>query len=650
MTDFARGRANDATGDADGAPSAADRLAAAPAAKRDAPDAARLLLDAHHDIHELIAHEAPLSRVLAELVLGVERQSDGMLGSILLLDREHGTLHHGAAPSLPPGYVAALDGSRIGPSSGSCGSAAHSGEEVIVSDVEQDPRWRDYRSLARTYGLRACWAVPVNNAADRVVGTFALYYSEPRAPRAEELLLIRRASRLAAIAIERNRASSELRRLATHDILTDLPNRTLLIDRLTHALARSLRNGTEVAVVFSDLDEFTLLNESLGHEAGDWVLRQVAQRLSAAVRPGDTVARFGGDKFVVVADGMSGATAHRLAERLHAALRPPLLHPSEGELTVSATLGVALANAHTFPSDALRRADSALYDAKRSGAATRLYSAELRRRATEQLQLHGALRRALQRDELRLAYQPVTDLASGEVVAVEALTRWTSPQLGSVSPARFIPAAEETGLIAELGQWALETAAAQGRAWVDAGLPVAVAVNLSSRQLLDPTLAERVERTLSAAGLEPTMLVIEVTETALIEHDVQAAQSLGALSALGVHVALDDFGTGYSSFARLRRLPIEIVKIDREFVAGLGVDPDANAIVTAIVALAEALGLLVTAEGVETEQQLEQLRALGCAYVQGFLLGRPQPAAETTALLSADRARLARGSADADGG
>ncbi|HEY4279571.1 MAG TPA: EAL domain-containing protein [Conexibacter sp.] len=625
MTDFARGGANE-------------------------QDPTRLLLDAHHDVHELIAHEAPLSRVLAELVLGIERQSNGMLGSILLLDASDGTLHHGAAPSLPPGYTSALDGSKIGPDEGSCGSAAFTAGEVIVNDIDRDPRWRRYRELAREHGLRACWSVPVVNASEEVLGTFALYYAEPRAPRGEELLLLRRASRLAAIAIERTRTSSELKRLATHDMLTDLPNRTLLIDRLTHALARSLRHGGEVAVIFCDLDDFTLLNESLGHELGDWVLCHVAQRLSGAVRPGDTVARFGADKFVVVADGMNAGTAHTLADRLHAALQPPLVHPHEGELTVSATLGVALANAHTFPSDALRRADSALYDAKRSGVPTRLYSAELRRRATEQLQLHGALRRALQRDELRLAYQPVIELASGDVIAVEALMRWDNPQLGSVSPARFIPAAEETGLIVELGDWALETAAAQARAWSDAGVPVAVAVNISSRQLVDPALARRVEATLARVGLDPRSLIVEVTETALIEQDVQAAASLEALNALGAHVALDDFGTGYSSFARLRRLPIEVVKIDREFVSGLGVDPDASAIVTAMVALAQALDLVVTAEGVETEAQLEQLRALGCTCVQGYLLGRPQSAAKTTELLHAHRAQQARQAPRADTG
>nr|WP_246344772.1 EAL domain-containing protein [Conexibacter arvalis] len=580
-----------------------------------------------------MVHEAPLSQVLSELVLAVERQSDGLLGSLLLFDAERRTLHHGAAPNLPREYVEAVDGARVGPDVGSCGSAAHHGREVIVVDIERDDRWRAFRDLARVHGLGACWSVPVLDAGGAVLGTFAFYCRSPRAPSNAELLLVRQASRLAALAIERHRAHAELRRLATRDQLTDLPNRALLLDRLIHTLARSLRTGSEVAVVCLDVDDFTLFNDSMGHEMGDWVLRQVAQRLSTTVRPGDTVARFGGDEFVIVADGVDAGGARRLADRLHAALVAPLVHPDGSEHVVSATLGVALARAGSVAADAIRRADSALYDAKRTGVPTRLYSSELRRRATAQLQLHGALRRALAREEMHLAYQPVLDLVDGGIVAFEALMRWDNPQLGRVPPSRFIPAAEETGLIIELGDWALAAAAAQGRRWADLGAPVAVAVNISSRQLADAALPARVERIVADAGLDPEYLVIEITETALIEHDEQAARSLSALSDLGAAIALDDFGTGYSSFARLRRLPIGIIKIDREFVAGLGADPDADAIVTAMVGLAQGLGLLVTAEGVETPEQLSALSELGCTHVQGHLLGRPQSAAEATRTL-----------------
>ncbi|MDO8184151.1 EAL domain-containing protein [Conexibacter sp. JD483] len=599
---------------------------------------AQHLLAAHHEVHELMLAEAPLGEVLTRLVRGIERHADGMIGTVLLFDAETRTLGHCAAPSLPRSYVEGIDGSVVGPEVGSCGAAAYHGREVIVDDIEHDPRWRAFRQLARDHSLRACWSAPVLDASGEVLGTFALYYDAPRKPSAGELRLIRQSSRLAAVAIERHRVHAELKRLATRDTLTGLPNRALLVDRLTQALARSQRTGSEIAVVFCDLDDFKLVNDSLGHELGDWVLREVAGRLAAAVRPGDTVARFGGDEFVVVADGITAGGALRLAQRLHGALDAPFVHPASGEHAVGTTLGIALADAGVSAEEAIRRADNALYDAKRAGVPTRVYSHELHQRANERLKLHGELRRALAREQLRLLYQPVFDLASDRVVAFEALMRWDNPQLGSVSPARFIPAAEQTGLIVELGEWALRTAAAQARRWAEQGTPVTVAVNLSARQLLDPELPARVERALAATELSAELLIVEVTETALLDHDVLAARSLAALAALGVHIALDDFGTGYSSFGRLRRLPIDAIKIDREFVAGLGVDPDANAIVTAIVGLARGLDLLVTAEGVETPEQLELLREQGVTHVQGFHLGRPQDPAAAGALLRRDGA------------
>ncbi len=598
---------------------------------------AHQLLAAHYEVHELMLTEAPLEQVLTRLVQAIERNADGMIGTVLLFDPATNTLRHGAAPSLPRSYVDGIDGHPVGPDVGSCGTAVHTGREVIVADIEHDPRWREFRLLARDHGLRACWSVPVLDAAGTVLGTFALYYDAPRTPRSGELRLIRQSSRLAAIAIERHRAHAELKRLATRDTLTELPNRALLVDRLTLALARSERTGSEVAVVFCDLDDFKLVNDSLGHELGDWVLREVGGRLADAVRPGDTVARFGGDEFVVVADGITAGGARRLAERLHGALEAPFVHPESGEHRVGTTLGIALAGAGVSAEEAIRRADNALYDAKRAGVPTRLYSDELHARATARMQLHGALRRALARDELRLHYQPIVDLAGERIVTFEALMRWENPQLGCVPPSRFIPAAEQTGLIVELGDWALQTAAAQARCWLEQGTPAVVAVNLSARQLLDPELPARVERVLAASELPAELLTVEVTETALLEHDVLAARSLAALAALGVHAALDDFGTGYSSFARLRRLPIDAIKIDREFVAGLGVDPDANAIVTAILGLAHGLGVRVTAEGVETPEQLELLRAHGVTLVQGFHLGRPQDAAAAGAVAAPGR-------------
>jgi diguanylate cyclase (GGDEF)-like protein len=591
------------------------------------------LLDAHTRVHELMAREAPLADVLAELVRGIESQSDGMLGSVLLLDPDGLTLRHGAAPSLPGAYRRAIDGVPVGPDIGSCGSAAHSGREVFVSDIAGDPRWRDYRGVALENDLQACWSVPVLNAGGAVLGTFALYYGAPRSPTPCEVQLIRQASRLAAIAIERHRAHEQLRRLASRDSLTGLPNRAQLMAGLAEALARCSRLPGEevdqVAVLFCDLDRLNHVNESMGHEVGDWMLGEVAGRLAASVRPGDTVARFGGDEFVVVAEHVTSRSAAALAARIHGALAPPLMHEQSGEHSVSATIGFALVGAGASAADAIRSADSALYDAKRKRLATGVYTAALRQRATAQLRLDSALRGAIEREELHLAYQPIVRLADDRTVAVEALLRWNHPELGAVSPGDFIAAAEETGMILRLGDWVLTRAAAEARAWnAPCAEPLRVSVNVSARQLADRTLPDRVERILAAESLDPALLVLEVTETALVEHDVLAAESLSRLHELGVRIALDDFGTGYSSFGRLRRLPIDAIKIDREFTAGLGTDRDATAIVTAMIGLAHGLDLSVTAEGVETAAQLGALRRLGCTHVQGFGIARPQPAAD----------------------
>lgn len=598
---------------------------------------ARHLLDVHALVHELMVREAPLSEVLAAIVRGIEGQTDGMRGSVLLLDPKAGTLRHGAAPHLPPAYCAAIDGIAAGPGVGSCGTAAHTGEEVIAADIGRDPRWRDFRALAAEHGLGACWSVPIRDAGDAVLGTFALYASQPRAPREGELELIRRAGKLAAIAIERHRATEQLRRLATRDLLTGLPNRALLEDRLAQAIARCARSERAVAVVCADLDRFKLVNDSLGHEAGDWLLREVAQRLACAMRPGDTVARFGADEFVIVAEGMTLPDARRLASRLHEVVRPPFHHRDRGEHRITISLGISLAGYGDDPQEALRRAGSALYEAKRNGVATRLYSAELRRRATDQLRLDAALRGALERDELALHYQPIVCLADGRTTGYEALMRWRHPELGEVPPGRFIPLAEEHGLILAMGDWALATAAAQARTWSDRGLGARIAVNVSGRQLADPQLPARFERILAAAGAEPGALLLEVTETALIEHDRRAAASLHALAHLGLSITLDDFGTGYASFSHLRSLPIDIVKIDREFIAGLGVEDDATAIVAAIIGLAGGLGLEVVAEGVETSAQRDLLRELGCTSGQGYLWARPLPAEQVVGWSAAGR-------------
>jgi diguanylate cyclase (GGDEF)-like protein/PAS domain S-box-containing protein len=434
---------------------------------------------------------------------------------------------------------------------------------------------------------------------------------------------------------DRKRAERALAHQALHDHLTGLPNRVLLQDRLSLALARCARTECHVAVVFLDLDRFKVVNDSLGHEAGDRVLRAVSARITNVLRPADTLARFGGDEFVVVCDDIAGpAEATRIARRILDALADPV-DEAEGGVHVGASIGVALARGDGATAEGLvRDADAAMYRAKERGRGRiELFDEGMRSRLVTRLAEERRLRVAVASEELDLHYQPVVALPGQEVVAVEGLVRWRHPERGVVAPAEFIPLAEESGLITDLGHWVLEEGCRQAGGWareLGRGRPLEVALNLSTRQLSEPGLAKRVEALLDRHGLQPAgvALCLEITESFLLEDPVATGTVLDELRGLGVRLAIDDFGTGYSSLAYLRRFPLDALKIDRAFVSGLGVDPDSRAITSAIIEMAHALGLEVVAEGVEEEVQLEVLVDLGCDRAQGFLFSHPVPAPE----------------------
>jgi diguanylate cyclase (GGDEF)-like protein len=583
------------------------------------------LVAAHNRIHELISADAPLSSVLDEVVRSIEGYDPRLRGSVLLLDAVGRTIHHGAAPTLPPGYVAQLDGLVIGPDVGSCGAAAFHNDEIVSRDLETDPRWATFRPLVREHGLRHCWSFPIRDGDGDVLGTFGLYGSEPREPTEEHRRFIRDAAHLAGIAIQRQRATEELVHRATHDALTGLPNRMLLLDRLTQALARSRRSGTALAVLFIDLDRLKLVNETLGHEVGDEVLREVAERLAGCVRPGDTVARFGGDEFIAVCEDVDAERASAIAERALAAVAVAE-RGAAGGLSPTASIGVAViprgeAGAH----EAIRRADEAMHAAKEHGGNRHRHSRDQGAAgAGRRLEVEAALRGALERGEFHLAAQPVVRFADGSLHGVEALLRWSHPDLGDVGPDEFVPIAEETGLIDAIGAWVVRAAcAAAVQAQRAVGPDLALGVNVSPRQLRDPGFSTVVERALAETGLRASLLVVEITETALLGSDPTTGHTLDALRALGVNLVLDDFGTGFSSLSMLKERPIDGIKIDRSFVAGLPTDKSSGAIVAAVVGMAQALGRSVTAEGIETAEQLAFLRALGCDLAQGYLLGAP---------------------------
>src|SRR3954447_9070242 len=441
--------------------------------------------------------------------------------------------------------------------------------------------------------------------------------------------------------IERKRYQVQLEHQANYDALTGLPNRNLLHDRLRQTVY-SQRSPRAMAVVFIDLDHFKFVNDSLGHGVGDKLLKGMADRLRGVLREGDTVARLGGDEFVLILNDQSNEEViFRAMQRIAAQISEPMEIDGK-ELYLTCSAGISL-----YPQDGpdvdtlLKNADAAMYRAKERGRNTfQFYTSEMNERVNERLALENALRRALERKEFLLHYQQRVDLKSGAIAGAEALVRWSHPEWGLVRPARFIPLAEETGLVVQIGEWVLREACRQARAWIDEGLkPGVISVNLSARQFRQEGLVRMVSRILEETRLDPMHLEIELTES-MVMHNVEAAiATLQGLKSLGVELSVDDFGTGYSSLSYLKDLPIDTLKIDRSFVRDIrgGSDAEDGILAQAIISLGHALHLKVIAEGVETDAQLHFLKRHGCDQVQGFLYGEPVPPLQFAQLL--ERAR-----------
>jgi len=424
---------------------------------------------------------------------------------------------------------------------------------------------------------------------------------------------------------QRKDAEDRIWRLAHYDVLTGLPNRALLRDRAAQVLQMAHRKNESMALLFIDLDHFKNINDSLGHAIGDQLLVEAAGRMKAALRDQDTLSRTGGDEFVLLLPGADAVGAAHVAQKL---LQVAQLHFQIGphELTVTPSIGIALypANGHDF--DLLSKcADAAMYRAKQNGRNTFcFFTAEIQAQSVRALLLENALRRALERGQMHLVYQPQRDLQSGRIVGAEALLRWQHPELGAVSPAEFIPVAESSGLISSIGEWVLRTAVRQLKTWHDAGMaPMTVAVNLSAVQFRQRNLSELVESILEEAGVAPQSLELELTESVASDDPVSAITAMNSLDACGVRMSIDDFGTGYSSLSYLKRFKVYKLKIDQSFVHSVLSNPEDKAIVTAIIAMAHSLGLLTIAEGVETEAQMNYLRDLGCDEMQGYWFSRP---------------------------
>ena len=473
-------------------------------------------------------------------------------------------------------------------------------------------------------------------------GTFGVLCVQTDAKRtflAQDVDFLHSIANLLGDALARHLADDKIRHQALHDPLTGLPNRVLFLDRLRVALAHSARRNSKVAVLFIDLDHFKLINDSFGHPTGDELLHAVAARLDGRLRAGDTVARFGGDEFLMICDDLASIDAARaIADDLRTELLAPLTLAGGTELVVRTSIGIAISQGMAADAEELiAQADSAMYRAKEHGGGrTEMFDPTRRRDARSQLRTEHQLATAIERNQLRLLYQPIVAIDTGRILGLEALVRWQHPERGLLSPAEFIPIAEATGLIVPIGAWVLAQACRQGKAWRRGrshDTAPTIAVNLSLEQFIDPDLFEVIERALDSAALNPAALELEITESALMQNEQETMTTLARLERLGVTLVLDDFGTGYSSLSHLQRFPIHALKIDRSFIAALDDQEHSQAIITAIISMAQSLKIDVVAEGIETPTQASTLEDLGCRRAQGYLYARPLPARAITALL-----------------
>ncbi len=564
------------------------------------------------------------------LCRGIEQvlEAQGGLCSILLLDGQ--TLRHCAAPSLPEAYCKAIDGVTIGDQTGSCGTALFRRERVVVTDIATDPLWEDYRELALTHGLGACWSNPIIASDQTPLASFAIYYPEPRSPSDFHLYLIQAFSALALIVIDHYR-------LALFDVLTGLPNRRHIQEELEQLLEDVDRNHARGAVIFLDIDDFKRFNESLGHDQGDALLRQVAGRLKDNTRRSERVARLGGDEFVVLlqepvvgTDALAEA-ASAAAHRILSCFRAPLI--AQGHTySVSTSLGIALIDQPGLTTeDLLRKADAAMYAAKRLGGNRFAFFEEsLQREANRRLELERRMAQAIESGHFVAWFQPQVR-PNGAPFGAEALLRWLDPEEGVIPPDAFIPVAEGSGLIDQLQDIVLEQSCQMLVSLREKDLlppGFRLAINISPVQFEDHRLTERLNFFLTGYGLTPERFTLEITEGLLMDQQRETHKQMQALRQRGFRFAIDDFGTGYSSLGYLHRLPVDQLKIDKSFIRELGEEATGEAIVDSVIALSKNLSFEVVAEGVETGLQSDLLGAKALNSLQGFLYARPMPGIE----------------------
>lgn len=585
-------------------------------------------------ILEMIAIGRPASEVYDSIALMYEARHPGMRCSMLELCE--GKLLHGGAPSLPKEYCDAVHGLENGPDVGSCGASTYTGQRVLVENIATDPNWTKLKHVAMPHGLRCCWSEPIKDSAGKVLGAFGMYYNHPALPNEEELEDLKSAARLAGIVMERDQAQKRIRTLAYTDELTGLASRAHFYVFLEELIDTSLRHDRRFSLLYIDLDNFKDVNDSLGHDIGDQLLKEIARRLQCLHCEVDFVSRLSGDEFCILVEELTDEfDAAQVAQCCLDAIAQPVILASR-KLTPACSIGIAhFPDDGTDPPSLMKAADTSLYAAKEHGRNRyAFYKPELTQKAEYRFRFEQHLREAIEKRELTLVYQPQVDIESGRIIGVEALSRWTHPELGQVPPTEFIAAAERIGMIKPLTEWVLKTACRQAVNWRQRRLQeLRMTVNISPSHFLDPDIVSLIRLTLEETGMTPQHLELEVTEGA-VQTEKQNLEIVRELKSLGIQLAIDDFGTGYSSFSSLKHLDVDCLKIDKYFVDDITGDEDTLLLVRSMIEMGHNLGHGIVAEGVETKKQLAVLEKLGCETGQGYLFSRPVPAGQIPELLS----------------
>jgi diguanylate cyclase (GGDEF)-like protein/PAS domain S-box-containing protein len=590
----------------------------------------RVLLEAQIDVLEMLAADRPLDEVFGRIISLCEGLLEGFWCSLIVLTDDGSRVKDVIAPSMARDYGQALVGLPIEDNVGTCGTACYRGVPVYTEDIETDPNWAAFKSIAEPYGLRSCWSMPYFNADETVHGTFALYSRQPRLPSEFESRCLALGARLAELAVERERLAAQLRIMAERDSLTGLPNRSAFSEIFARELALAHSDGRVIGVAVLDIDDFKQINDRHGHAVGDAFLSAVSARMVKVTRPGDVVARLGADEFVVVLRESEGRDSKTALQEFLAAIRKPV-DVERVRLGVSMTAGLAVFPRHGGDAqELLTHATAAMYRAKQVGRNRfEVYDPEFSRLQEQRRQRIETLRASIATGGIDLDFQPLMNLHDGSIYAFEALARWQHPQEGRLGPGAFIPLAEQEGLIVELGAAVLTRACLEAARWNrDFGVRRGVSVIVSAQQFSGGEIRKQVREALEESGLDPALLELELTESMLLDDECTAIEIMTELKALGISIAIDDFGTGFSNLGALARLPVDRLKIDRSIISDIETNEAAASIASAIIAMGQRLGLRVLAEGVETQGQMEFLRVNHCDDLQGFLLGRPMPSAD----------------------